>query len=114
MKRTILGVLAMVMVSAIGLYAQAKPAAPADKAQPTVFRGCLVPGSGGEFMLIKGKEKGSKDKETKNYFLVEENKDVDIQHFQTMEVEVTGNATVNGTKTVITVSKVKRLSDYCG
>ena len=115
MKRMMVAVLGAVLISAVGAYAQAKPAASTDKAKGTVFHGCLVPGSEqGSFMLLKAQEKGQKGKDPVNLMLAEENKDVDIEHFQTMEVEVTGTMSTTGSKTVFTVSKVKRVSDYCG
>ena len=112
MKRMLVGVLAAVMVSAVGLFAQAKPEPAKDS--KTVFSGCLVRGGQDSFMLINAKEKGQKGKETKNLFLAEENQKVDIAHFERMEVEVTGAITAEGAKTIFTVSKVKRVSDYCG
>jgi hypothetical protein len=114
MKRMMVAVLGAVLISAVGMYAQAKPE-PASKDKGSKFTGCLVPGSEqGTFMLLKAKEKGQKSKDLPNYVLAEENKDVDIQHFQTMEVEVTGAVSGTGSKTVLTVSKIKRVSDYCG
>ena len=112
MKRILVGVLAAVMVSAVRLFAQAKPEPAKDS--KTVFSGCLVRGGQDSFMLINAKEKGQKGKETKNLFLAEENKDVDVMHFERMEVEVTGTLKAEGQKAVFTVSKVKRVSDYCG
>ncbi len=115
MKRMVVAVLGAVLISAVGMYAQTKSDASSNKATGSVFQGCLVPGSEqGSFMLLKAKEKGQKGKDTVNYALAEENKDVDIAHFQTMEVEVTGVVSGTGSKTVLTISKIKRVSDYCG
>lgn len=114
MRRMMVAVIGAVLISGVGMYAQAKPE-PASKSQGQVFRGCLVPGSSqGAFVLLKAKEKGQKDKDAVNLPLAEENKDVDIQHFQTMEVEVTGAVSGTGSKAVLTVTKIKRVSDYCG
>ncbi len=111
MKRMVIGVMAAVLVSVAGLYAQAKPEPAKDG--PRVFSGCLVRGSQESFMLINAKEKGQKGKETKNIFLTEADKDVDVMHFERMEVEVTGTLT-EGQKTTLNVTKIKRVSDYCG
>ena len=87
MKRMTMVVVGAMLISAVGMYAQAKPAAPTD--QKTIT-GCVVPGSNNDsFKLVNGKQKGQKGNETATYGLVPENKDVDIRRFQTMEVEVT-------------------------
>ena len=112
MKRMTMVVVGAMLISAVGMYAQAKPAATTD--QKTIT-GCVVPGSNNDsFKLVNGKQKGQKGNETATYGLVPENKDVDIRRFQTMEVEVTGTVAGATDKMVVTVSKIKRRSDYCG
>jgi len=106
MKRMMVAMLGAVLVSAVGMYAQAQPAT-----QGAVYIGCLVPGSSANaFKLINATEKGQKGKDKVNFNVVEENEKVDVMHFVTMEVEITG--TVSGT--TLTASKIKRRSDYCG
>ena len=110
MKRMMVAVLGAVLISAVGMYAHATPAPEAS-----VFYGCLVPGSAADtFMLFNATEKGQKGKDKVNYNVVPENDKVDIGAFVTKEVEITGTATVTGSKAVLTASKIKRRSDYCG
>ena len=75
-----------------------------------MFQGCLVPGSANDsFKLINATEKGQKGKEKANYSVVADPK-LDVMHFVTMELEVTGTAS----GTTLTVSKIKHRADYCG
>lgn len=110
MKSMVVATIGAVVISVAGMYAQAKPAATDQK----VFTGCVVPGANSDsFKLVNGKEKGQKG-DAATYGLVPASKDVDITRFQTMEVEVTGSVAGAADKQTITVSKIKRRSDYCG
>lgn len=106
MKRMIAavaGVAFLGMLGGVDLSAQ-------EKSAGSVFHGCLVPGAANDsFKLINATEKGQKGKEKMNYTVVADPK-VDVMHFVTMEVEVTGTAS----GTTLTVSKIKRRADYCG
>ena len=103
MKRMIAAVVGVALtglMGSVGVLAQ-------DKAAGSVYYGCLVPGSTNDsFKLIKASEKGQKGKEKANYDLVADPK-LDVLHFVTMEVEVTGSAS----GTTLTVSKIKRRSE---
>ncbi len=110
MKRMMVAVLGAIAISAVGVYAHAKPA-PVDG---SIYYGCLVPGSDpGSLSLINATEKGQKGKEKGNYRLQADPK-LDAGHFVTNEVEVTGTVSGSGSSAVLTISKIKRRSDYCG
>lgn len=107
MKRMMVAMIGAVAISAVGVYAQAKPA------EGSTFIGCLVPGSAPDtFVLLNATEKGQK-KEKQNYKVTPAEK-VDLGSHVTQEVEVTGSASGTGSSQTITVSKIKRRSDYCG
>lgn len=107
MKRMIAAVLGValvaMMVGGVGVSAQ-------DKSAGSVYYGCLVPGSANDsFKLINATEKGQKSKEKAVYTIAADAK-LDVMHFVTMEVEVTGTAS----GTTLTITKIKRRADYCG
>jgi hypothetical protein len=105
MKRMMVVMIGAVVISAVGMYAQAKPAA------GSIFYGCVVPGGTSDsFKLINGMEKGQKTKDRVTYSLTPETPKVNIERFVTQEVEITGTAS----GTTLTVSKIKRRADYCG
>jgi len=110
MKRMVVAVLGAVLISAVGMYAQAKPATGGS-----VYRGCLVPGSGQDgLMLINATEKGQKSKDKANYNVVAASEKVDVKSFVGKEVEITGTVEGTGGKAVLTATKAKVRSDYCG
>lgn len=113
MKRMVVAVLGAVMISAVGMYAQAKPAV--KPAAGSVYRGCLVPGSASEtVMLINATEKGQKGKDKANYSVAAASDKVNVNQFVGKEVEISGTASGTGGKAVITATKIKVRSDYCG
>jgi hypothetical protein len=110
MKRMMVAMLGAVLISAVGVYAHEKPAA-----DGTVFIGCLVPGTTSDaFTLINATEKGKKSKEKATYKVVAESPKVDVDHFVTNEVEITGTVDGSGSSAVLKATKIKRRSDYCG
>ena len=113
MKRMMAAMFGAVMISAVGMYAQAQePAKPA--AAGTVYYGCLVPGSEPDaFTLINAREKGQKTKDKATYKVAADPK-LDVMHFVTQEVEITGTVSGTGSAAVLTATKIKRRSDYCG
>lgn len=110
MKRMMVAVLGAIVISAVGMYAQAKPAAPA--AEGTKFTGCLVPGSGQSFMLMNAQEKGQKDKRTLKVTAASDK--VDVAAHVTQEVEVVGTVSGTGSSATLNATKITRKSDYCG
>lgn len=112
MKRTIVALLGTILISAVAISAQQKPAPPADTTQAKTFGGCLVPGSSdGSYTLIGVSEKGQKGHDdNRTLKVVPASPKVDLAAHVTQEVEVTG--TLSGT--VLTATKVSRKSDYCG
>lgn len=113
MKRILVALCSAILLSAVSISAQqppAKPSKPADTAKETTYYGCLVPGSAqGEFRLINVGIKGQKHDDNLSY-KIEAPEKLDVQHFQTMEVEIVG--TVSGT--VLKATKINRKSDFCG
>ena len=110
MKRMMVAMIGAVLVSAVGVYANDKPAAAG-----TVFQGCLVPGSTPDtFTLVNAAEKGQKSKEKVNFKVVPESAKVKVNAHVTQEVEVTGTTSGTGSAAVFTVTKITRKSDYCG
>ncbi len=110
MKRMMLAVIGAIVISAVGMYAQAKPAAPA--AEGTKFTGCLMPGSGETFMLMNAQEKGQKDKRTLK--VVPASDKVDVAAHVTQEVEIVGTVSGTGSAAVLNATKISRKADYCG
>ena len=112
MKRTIVALLGTILVTAVAISAQQKPAPPADTTQAKTFGGCLVPGTANDNYTLMGvSEKGQKGHDdSRTLKVVAASPKVDLAAHVTQEVEVTG--TVSGT--TLTATKVSRKSDYCG
>ncbi len=116
MTRMMVAMFGAVLISAVGINAHEKPAAPG-----TVFVGCLVPGATSDaFTLVNATEKGQKAKDGKDakdkasFKVKGETSKVDVGAFVTKEVEITGTVSGTGSSAVLTATKIKRRSDYCG
>lgn len=110
MKRMMVATLGAIVISAAGMYAQAKPA---PAAEGTKFSGCLVPGgSSDKFTLVNAQEKGQKDKRTLK--VVPASDKVDVAAHVTQEVEIVGTVTGTGSAATLNATKITRKSDYCG
>ncbi len=117
MKRIIVALLSVILLTAASISAQQKPAPaakPADTVKETTYFGCLVPGSKADaFSLIYVGIKGQKHDDNVSY-KVEAPAKLDLVHFQTMEVEIVGTVVGTGKDAVLKATKISRKSDYCG